>query len=132
MAAYRAAQARWNAGDIDGYLDFYADDVIFGGVSPEPLTKEGVVGFHRGFVAAFPGSQIEEYEMFESGDHVAARFALHLIHAGEFMGVPATGKPADLYITTMLHVRDGRCVERWSTADMLSVLIQIGAVPAPA
>jgi predicted ester cyclase len=26
---------------------------------------------------------------------------------------------------------DGRCVERWSQADMLGVLIQLGAVPPP-
>jgi hypothetical protein len=29
-------------------------------------------------------------------------------------------------------MRDGRCVERWSTADMYGLMVQLGAVPAPA
>jgi hypothetical protein len=33
---------------------------------------------------------------------------------------------------TILHFRDGRCMERFSQADMLGLLVQIGAVPAPA
>jgi hypothetical protein len=30
------------------------------------------------------------------------------------------------------YFRDGRVVERWSQADMLGLLVQLGAVPAPA
>lgn len=131
-AAYRAAHDRFNAGDLDGYLDFYSDDVVFGGVTPEPMDKAAVVAFHEGFYAAFPGAQIELFDMIESGDRVAARFVLHLVHEGEFMGIPPSGQPADFFITTMLRVRDGRCVERWSTADMFGLMIQLGAIPAPA
>jgi predicted ester cyclase len=47
------------------------------------------------------------------------------------MGAPATGNDVALAITTILTMRDGKCVERWSTADMLGLLIQIGAVPPP-
>jgi hypothetical protein len=46
--------------------------------------------------------------------------------------VPATGTPIALPGITILHFHDGRCVERFSQADMLGLLIQIGAVPAPA
>jgi predicted ester cyclase len=53
-------------------------------------------------------------------------------HVGEFMGVPATGTPIALPGITILCFRDGRCVERFSRADMLGLLIQLGAVPAPA
>ena len=31
----------------------------------------------------------------------------------------------------LVAMRGGKCVERWSTADMLGLLIQIGAVPPP-
>ena len=33
---------------------------------------------------------------------------------------------------TILHFRGDRVVERFSQADMLGLLIQVGAVPAPA
>jgi predicted ester cyclase len=53
-------------------------------------------------------------------------------HVDEFMGVPATGTPIALPGITILHFRASRCVERFSQADMLGLLVQIGAVPAPA
>ena len=131
-SSYRAAIDRINAGDLDGYLAFYSDDVVFGGVTPEPMDHEGVRAFHEAFVAAFGSPRVEILDMFEAGDRVAARIVIHGSHQGEFLGVPATGLPAQLAITTILTVRGGRCVERWSTADMLGLLVQLGAVPVPA
>jgi predicted ester cyclase len=66
-----------------------------------------------------------------TGERLAARFVISGRHEGEFMGIPPTGNDARLAITTILTVRDGKCVERWSTADMLGLLIQLGAVPPP-
>ncbi len=129
---YRAAIDRFNAGDLDGYLDLYSDDVVFGGVSQEPMDKAGVVAFHEQFVAAFPGARVTIADLISEGDKLAARLEFALNHQGEFMGVAPTGKDAYFAITTVLTMRDGKCVERWSTADMLGLLIQLGAVPAPA
>ena len=127
---YRAAIDRWNTGDLDGYLDFYSDDVVFGGVTPEPLDKAGTREFHESFVFAFPESRVEVADMIETGDRVAARLVIHVEHRGEFLGIQPTGAAGRLAITTLLTVRDGRCVERWSTADIFGLLIQLGAVPA--
>ena len=129
-AIYRAALDRANAGDLAGYLD-YSDDVVFGGVSQEPMEKAGVVAFHENFYAAFPGVQVEVLDLIESGDQLAARLLLSGPHEGPFLGAPASGNDVQLAITTILTMRDGKCVERWSTADMLGLLIQVGAVPPP-
>lgn len=48
------------------------------------------------------------------------------------MGVPATGSEIALPGITILHFRRDRVIERFSQADMLGLLVQIGAVPAPA
>jgi predicted ester cyclase len=130
-AVYRAALDRANAGDLAGYLDLYSDDVVFGGVSQEPMDKAGVVAFHENFYAAFPGVQAQVLDLIESGDQLAARLLLSGPHEGPFLGVPPTGNDVQLAITTILTMRDGKCVERWSTADMLGLLIQVGAVPPP-
>jgi predicted ester cyclase len=130
-AAYRAALDRANAGDLDGYLAFYSDDVVFGGVSPEPLDKAGTIAFHEDFYGAFPGAQAQVLDLVESGDRLAARLLLSGRHDGPYLGVLPTGNDVQLPITTILTMRDGKCVERWSTADMLGLLIQVGAVPPP-
>jgi predicted ester cyclase len=130
-AIYRAALHRANEGDLAGYLDLYSDDVVFGGVSQEPMDKAGVVAFHENFYSAFPGAQAQVLDLIESGDQLAARLVLSGPHEGPFLGVPPTGNDVQLAITTILTMRDGKCVERWSTADMLGLLIQVGAVPPP-
>jgi hypothetical protein len=47
------------------------------------------------------------------------------------MGVPATNRPYTIGGITMMRFAGGRVVERWSCADMLGLLVQIGAVPPP-
>jgi len=66
------------------------------------------------------------------GDRLSLRFHMTGTHGGPFLGVPATGKPIDLTGQTILRFAGERCVERWSTADFLAVMMQIGAIPAPA
>ena len=44
------------------------------------------------------------------------------------MGVGASGKRIEFSGITILRFRAGRCVERWSQADFLTVLVQIGAI----
>ncbi|WP_233899220.1 ester cyclase [Pseudonocardia dioxanivorans] len=62
---------------------------------------------------------------------LVCRFTRTGRHDGPFLGVPPTGVEIALPGITALRFRDGRCVERWSAADMLGVLVQVGAVPAP-
>ena len=53
-------------------------------------------------------------------------------HVGEFMGVPPANEPIDTGGITIMRFREGQVAERHTTTDMLTLLIQIGAVPAPA
>ena len=46
--------------------------------------------------------------------------------------VSASGTAIALPGITILHFRGDRVIERFSQADMLGLLIQVGAVPAPA
>lgn len=126
------AVARWNAGDLDGYLKLYDPAVRLHGYSPAPMDRAEVTQFYGGIFAAFPGCALTLHETFADGDRLVCRFTLTGRHDGPFLGVPATGRDVALPGITVLHFRDGRCVERWSCADMLGVLVQIGAVPPPA
>jgi predicted ester cyclase len=69
----------------------------------------------------------------EDGDKITIRFTLSRRHEGAFLGVPATGTEIVLPGITILRFgAAGKTVERWSNADMLGLLVQLGAVPAPA
>lgn len=130
--ALSAAMERWNAGDLDGYLSLYDEQIRLHGYSPEPMDKNQVRGFYQAIFRAFDTPRLEFHEVLWDGDACAIRFTMTGRHADEFMGVPATGKPVTLPGITILHFRGDRCIERYSQADMLGLLIQVGAVPAPA
>jgi predicted ester cyclase len=130
--ALARAVERWNAGDLDGYLSLYDEGIRLYGYFPEPMDKVQVRGFYEGIFRAFGTPKLEFHEVLWEGDVCAIRFTMTGRHVAEFMGVPATGKSIALPGITILHFRGDRCVERFSQADMLGLLMQIGAVPAPA
>lgn len=127
---HRAIDA-WNRGDLDAYLEIYDEGIRLHGYSLQPMDKATVRGFYSMIFAAFPGSQLSVDEEIVDGDRVALRFTQRGTHGGLFMGTPPTGNAFAASGQTMMHFRDGRIVERWSTIDMLSLLVQIGAVPPP-
>jgi steroid delta-isomerase-like uncharacterized protein len=131
--AARLAQAieDWNRGDLTSYLTLYDEDVRLHGYSPEPMDKAAVTGFYEQHFRAFPEGRIELLHTFGHGDDLVTRFVMRGRHEGEFLGVPATGRDIALDGITIMRFRDGRVVERWSQADMLGLLVQFGAVPAP-
>lgn len=130
-AALTRAVERWNAGDLAGYLKVYADDVRLHGFAPEPMDKRAARAFYEGMFAAFPDNRLELHETFGSSDRLTTRFTLTGRHDGNFMGVPATGAQVVLPGITIMHFRDDTCIERWTCADNLGLLVQIGAVRPP-
>jgi steroid delta-isomerase-like uncharacterized protein len=71
-------------------------------------------------------------DLIAEGDKVAVRLISHGRHTGEFMGVPASGKEYDISETHIFRITGGKVVEHWLNADMLGLMQQIGALPAPA
>ena len=138
-SAERVEQAlqQWNAGDLPGYLQLYADDLAFHGMEPDPMDKPGLAGFYQQFWAAMAapgrqGPQLDFHEQLVDGDLYGCRFTVSGEHRGDFMGVPATGRPYALHGMTLMRFRGDRVVERWTSADFLGLMVQLGAVPAPA
>ncbi|MGY1806569.1 ester cyclase [Blastococcus sp. SYSU D00669] len=135
-ARVEEARLRWNAGDMPGYLELYADDLRFHGASPEPMDKASLAEFYRTLWAALgsperPNPQLEFHEALVDGDYYSCRFTVAGEHRGEFLGVPATGRMYVLPGITIMRFRGDRVVERWTTADFLGLMVQIGGVPAP-
>lgn len=131
-AALDAAVAAWNKGDGATYLKVYDPSVRHHGLGPEPFDQTANRAFYEGMWTAFPGSQLTIDDTIAEGDQLAVRFHLTGEHHGEFMGVPPTGRAFVLVGQTVLRFRDGRVVERWTTGDLLGLLVQLGAIPGPA
>jgi steroid delta-isomerase-like uncharacterized protein len=130
----RSTYQRINAGDIDGFGKLVADDFVEHEESSGfPPTKEGTLEFFRVILTAFPDMYMEVEDLLASGDKTVARVRLTGTHQGEFMSVPPTGKRADVQLIDIMRFNDaGLVCEHWGVADMLSLMQQLGVVPAGA
>lgn len=110
------------------YFDLYSPDIVLHGYDGVEPGLENVKRFYEGIWTAFPDARVEVEDLLEGGDKLVVRFTLTGTHGGPFNGIPATGKPIRLPGITILRFDGGKCVERWSVADFLKVLGQIGAL----
>jgi steroid delta-isomerase-like uncharacterized protein len=78
---------------------------------------------------AFTDSQITHHDTIISESGAAIRWSSDNTHAGEYFGVPPTGRRIHLEGIDMYHFRDGRIAELWAIFDNLPVLQQMGAAP---
>jgi steroid delta-isomerase-like uncharacterized protein len=66
------------------------------------------------------------------GDKVVVRGTVSGTHTGaDFFGVPASGKRIEWSGTDVSRVVDGKIVERWLNADIMSLMQQLGLAPGP-
>lgn len=68
-------------------------------------------------------------EQHAEGDHVVTRFQMTGTHTGDFLGIPATGKPIDVEGVSINRLRNGRIVESWTVWDVLGLCHELGIVP---
>jgi steroid delta-isomerase-like uncharacterized protein len=130
----RRLHALINAGDIDGFGRQLADDFIEHEELPGiPSTKDGVLQYFRMLIAAFPDFRMDVEDVIASGDKAVARVRVTGTHKGEFLGLPATGKSAAINLIDIIRFGDdGLAREHWGVSDQLSLLQQLGAIPAGA
>jgi steroid delta-isomerase-like uncharacterized protein len=120
-----------NAGDIDGFGDLMAADVVEHEELPglEP-TKEGIKEFFRAYIAAFPDLHMDPQDVLVSGDKVVARVRATGTNQGDFMGMPASGKRIDVQLVDIMRFGDDGLVrEHWGVMDSMTMMQQLGAVP---
>ena len=135
VAAMRRLYELINAGDIDGFGDQLAEGFVEHDEAPgmEP-TKEGVKQLFRMYRASFPDMRMDVQEVLPSGDKVVGRIRATGTHTGEdFMEVPASGKSVNVQLIDITRFDDdGLAREHSGVFDALSLMQQLGAIPAMA
>lgn len=106
--------------------DFYNHTV------PEPSAGiEGAKATAAMMKNAVPDAKAKiEFQVAE-GDKVVTHYKWSGTHQGEFLGIPATGKPISWTITTTFRIADGKIHEAWANYDQWGVMQQLGVVPPP-
>jgi predicted ester cyclase len=120
-------------GKLDVIPELCSEDVVDHESPPDfPQGIAGVEAFVQMFRTGFPDLRATVEDAFENDDRTAARVRFTGTHQGEFMGVQPTGKPIDIECIDIVRIVDGKCVEHWGVTDNLTLMQQIGAIPAAA
>ncbi len=82
------------------------------------------------FTQSFPDLDGELVSIIANGDDVAYQYIMRGTHEVDFMGIPATGKKIEMRGMTFLKMVDGKCTEAWGLMDQMTLMKQIGAIPA--
>jgi steroid delta-isomerase-like uncharacterized protein len=128
----RSAYERVSVGDLAGFGELVADDFVEHDEVPGlPPTKEGTLAYFRMLLTAFPDLRMDVEDLIASEDKTVARVRATATHQGEFMGVPPTGNRVDVRLIDIMRFNDaGMISDHWGVADMLSLMQQVGVVPA--
>jgi predicted ester cyclase len=131
-ATMRSAYERISAGDISGFGDLVADDFVEHEEIPGlTATKDGMLEYFGLLLSAFPDMRMDVEDLMADGDKTVARVRATATHDGEFMGIPPTGERVTMQLIDIMRFDEGGLVcEHWGVADMLSLMQQLGAVPA--
>ena len=115
---------------MDGIGPLFADDFTwrFTGM-PEPLNKETLGGMVQAFKVAFPDMKHTLDTQITEGNTVVTPLTFAGTQTGELMGIPPSGKRAEIRGVNIHTVVDGKITDGETVVDMMAMMQQIGAIP---
>jgi steroid delta-isomerase-like uncharacterized protein len=126
-------EAALNSGRADAGLELFAEEFLYNG---QRMDRQGLLQVRAPLWAAVPDVRWTITEMVAAGDMVATLSTVQGTHQVDFnypgLGhAPASGKPIHYRYMVMHRIADGQIVEAWDVSDRLTLLQQLGALPAP-
>jgi steroid delta-isomerase-like uncharacterized protein len=129
----RFIEELFNRGNVGIVGEVFSPDFIEREQLPPgiPTGREGVKALNTMLRSAFPDFKATIDDILAEGDKVVLRMTWSGTQKGEFMGVPATGKRVSFGVIDIIRISNGKFVEHWGQMDSMSLMQQLGAIPAP-
>lgn len=123
-----------NQRDLDALNSVIADDVVRHSAATPGVVVTSLDEF-KAFLeqdfAGIPDSVQEVDIIFGAGDKVAVRARYIGTQTGQMGPFPPTGKRVELPFMAILRIEDDKIAEIWVEWDNISILTQLGHLPAP-
>ena len=127
--ARRAFEEILSQGHFELAEQLYAKDFVNHGVHRNASLEEDQAAL-KGWHQAFPDVVVTAEKVMAEGDLVTVYWIARGTNTGTGNGLPATGKRAELAGITIWRIVDGKIKEEWSAFDQLSMMQQLGLLPA--
>ena len=120
-----------NSGNFDVFDQVVAPDCVdHDPAAGQMVGPAGYRMFFSGMRAAFPDMAVALETMVANDDTIAFAYTLTGTHKGPLMGIPPSGKKVRIRGLQISKFKGGKMVERWGSSDELTLLKQIGVIPA--
>jgi predicted ester cyclase len=131
----QAALGKFAEGVNTGNYDLFDQVVDPNCVDHDPADGQvpGPTGyrmFFSGMRAAFPDMAVAPETVVQDEDTIAFAYTLTGTHTGPLGKIPPTSKKVKIRGMQISKFKDGKMVERWGSSDELTLLKQIGVIPA--
>ena len=125
--AFKEIMERGRVEAVDEFLasDFVGHDTS-GGIFGRDEFREGVLAM----LSAFAEREVTIGDQVVEGDKVVTRWTASAVHAGEFQGIPATGRRGTLTGISIDRIAGGKIAESWEVTDDAGLLRQLGVLPS--
>lgn len=134
--AFERGTETFNAHDIDGFAEVLADNAVF--EAPGGLRGEGkaaCIEFYKSWFTAFPDARVNVHRVHIVDDVAVEEGTFTGTHKGVLKspmgGVPPTGRTVRIPYIHVLRFSEGKHVSFNLMFDRLSMLEQLGLIPAP-
>jgi predicted ester cyclase len=117
------------AGDI---FDVECHSFQLGSGAPMISTPRGPEAIKRHiaeWLSGFPDLTCTIEQMISEGDRVSTMLAMDGTHAGEWLGIPPSGKRINIRLMTIHRIRGGKIIEDWVIVESLGFFQQLGILP---
>ena len=119
------------AGDAEALAEIIAAEGIdHSGRPGEPQGLDGAVRTMHWLRRVFSEQRWEIKHVIGEGDTVVVHATHHARHTGELMGIAPTGREVAYDYVHIVRFQDGKVVEHWGLHDDMTLLRQLGALPA--
>src|SRR5437764_9223925 len=127
--ARQAFEEMLSRGRFELAEQLYARDFINHSIHHDASLEEDQAAL-KGWHQAFSDIAIVPEKLIAEGDLVTIYWIARGTNTGIGNGLPATGKKAELAGITIWRIVDGKIKEEWSAFDQLSMMQQLGLLPA--
>jgi len=128
----RMTEEFYNQGNVESAERFFADTYVHHDpASPQVRDRDGLKQVLRAFLAGCPDLHITIDQLLAEGDTVTKRWTFHATQSGDLTGLPPTGNRITMSGLELFRLEGGKIAESWLAYDNLSLMQQLGVIPAP-
>jgi predicted ester cyclase len=109
-----------NNGEWTAWDEFFGESVAFNG---RPMSRAEMETMGGTFKSIISGFRMDIEEQIAEGGFVVTRVTVSGNHAGDYMGLKASGKDVSFGGLAMDRIEDGKIVEMWHEMDLWGTLL---------